>query len=703
MAARAVEIRPAPPVAPPKQQEPQAAPEVVAEVLVTATKRVQSADRLAVAISVIPGEQLRATGAVDPGGTVGQVAGILTTNLGPGRDKLLLRGLSDGAFTGRARSTVGTYLDDTPINYNAPDPDLRLVDVEQVEVIRGPQGALYGAGSLSGVYRIVTRKPDLEDASAALQVMAATTQDGGPSRAIDGYANLPIIRNKIAARLAAYHEVEGGYLDDIKLGRSNVDRTTRDGARLSVAAHPNDTWTVNLAGAFQHLKSDDTHYTSPGLKRRRTAQVAEPHNNNIALAGATIRGTWSWGELVWSTGYVRHDYSSIYDATAVKDVYATGADIAIYDDSTRAKMLVQDLVLTSRGYRRLDWLVGLYGSITTENSSPAIRAKPNDGDLTTVYQNLQKDQIEEIAGYGEASYEVTPVWTVGLGARVFRSRSKIDSDVTSQRFAPRKLTRSVSFSGVSPKISLQGDIGGGDQIYAVASAGYRAGGINSGGALPLPAARETFGKDRLAHYEVGAKLKFLDRRLSLHSAIYYDDWTNIQADQFRASGLPYVANVGDARIAGLETEIALTTDAGLSLKANALVARTKITRANPAFATTITRGLPSTPDISGGVLATYERRLSENVVWRLTGQASYVGRSQVTFNPDLSPKMGGYWRIKMSAGLAAGRWAAQVFITNPGNALGDTFAFGNPFSFSQSRQITPQRPRTVGLELSAAM
>src|SRR5207302_3349176 len=116
---------------------------------------------------------LFATRAVDVRDTAGQLAGVLMTNLGPGRDKLLMRGLSDGAFTGRARSTVSTYLDDAPINYNAPDPDLRLTDVERVETMRGPQGALYGSGALAGVYRIVTNKPDPERFAAGLEVTAA--------------------------------------------------------------------------------------------------------------------------------------------------------------------------------------------------------------------------------------------------------------------------------------------------------------------------------------------------------------------------------------------------------------------------------------------------------------------------------------------------------------------------------------------------
>ena len=202
----AVEISPIPRIEPPKPDPPV----TVTDVLVTATKRVRNARELAVAITTIPRVGLEATGASDAGQAASQFAGVLVTNLGPGRNKLLLRGLSDGAHTGRTRSTVATYLDEIPVNYNAPDPDLRLVDVERLEVARGPQGALFGAGSLSGVYRIVTRKPDLVDFSAEVRATGAITRGGAPSGAVEGHVNVPIEALNLGIRLSAYDEVQGG-------------------------------------------------------------------------------------------------------------------------------------------------------------------------------------------------------------------------------------------------------------------------------------------------------------------------------------------------------------------------------------------------------------------------------------------------------------------------------------------------------------
>ena len=698
LGSRSVQIR----AAEPQVEEEAAIPAVaVSEVLVTATKRVQSTQRLAVAVSVISAEQLAATGAVDPGETAGQLAGVLTTNLGPSRDKLILRGLSDGAFTGRSRSTVGTYLDNTPINYNAPDPDLRLVDVERIEVIRGPQGALYGGGSLSGIYRIVTRKPDLARASAQVSASTSWTQDGAPSAAVEGYANLPLLDGAAGLRVSAYHENQGGYLDDINLRRDNVDRTRRYGGRVSMSFQPDDSWTVDLSATVQHLKSDDTHYTTRSSGLQRANRVAEPHGSSIALVAATVRGSWGWGELVSSTSLVRHKYSSVYDASAVVDLFtANGSKRAVYSDTTRTEMLVQDLVLTSRGAGRFQWLAGLYGSDTSEDSPATLVARGPVGPLATVYRDDRRDRIFELAAYGEAAVEISPGWTVALGGRAFKISGKTSSDVASERFAPRSFERRADFSGVSPKISLQWEAAPGDLVYAVISEGYRAGGINSGGARPLAAARETFAPDRLRNYELGAKLHAFDGRLVTHSALFYDVWKNIQTDQFRPSGIPYTANVGDARVAGIETELTYRWDMGLTVQANVLASQTRIIRANPDYAPQLTGGLPGAPGLSGGVLAIYQRRVWRDLALHVVGEANYVGRSRVTFDPALAPEMGGYVRAKLSVGLSGRRSEAEVFLTNPANALSDTFAYGNPFSFSQVRQVTPQRPRTIGLSFS---
>ncbi|MBS0362780.1 MAG: TonB-dependent receptor [Proteobacteria bacterium] len=671
----------------------------VSELLVTATKRVRDPRQLAVSVTAVSGEQLKEVGANDAASGSAELGGMLSTNLGPGRDKLLLRGISDGAYTGRTRQMVATYIDDLPINYNAPDPDLRLTDVDRVEIVRGPQGTLYGSGSMSGIYRIVTRQPDLQHLAAEARVTGAVTENGGPSEAIDGYGNYPLWRGVAAVRLAAYQEMDGGYLDDTVVNRKDANRTLRYGARLGLLYQPTDALTVDFNAGLQHLRSNDTQYTSPGLGLTRINRILEPHTNDIAYAVGTVKYAWGWAEFTSSTGYVEHAFHSLYDATAVQALFTSFADTSAYSEVAHTDMMVEDAYLTSRGGGRFQWLIGVYGADTGQHTPAQLLAQHSFAPDVEVYGDNRYDRIQELAGYGEASLQIDPAWSVAVGGRAFAIHTHTTSSVVSELFTPRSLDRSTNFSGFSPKVSVQRELGAGNLIYAVMSQGFRPGGVNSGGAVPLPKERETYSPDKLQNYELGVKLDALDHHLSLNSAVFYEIWKDLQTDQFRSSGIPFTTNAGDAHIAGIEFDLAYRFDGGLSLGLNGRYSRSRTANPNPAFLAVLPSSLPGAPSFSGGGVVSYQRLLAGDWLMRLTGETAYIGRSRVAF--DGSFPQGGYVSTRLVAEARHGRYGAQVFMTNPTNAFSDTFAFGNPFNPAQVRQVTPQQPRSVGVTVYA--
>ena len=679
----------------------------LSELRVTARRRVESLDDLPAGVSVVPGEQLGVSGAADVRETAGQLVGVVMTNLGPGRDKLLMRGLSDGAFTGRARSTVATYLDDSPLNYNAPNPDLRLVDIERVEAVRGPQGSLYGSGALSGVYRIVTRKPDLDTFHAAAGATAAWTEGGSPSREIDGMMNLPLVGGRVALRVVGYHDRLGGYVDDVALSLSNVDQTIRSGARAALRIDLDGAWNLDLSGAVQRLRSNDTQYTTPMLgPRRRANRVREDHDNDFAQAAVNLKGMLDQVEVTSTTSWVRHDYGSRYDASSALGLFSPGADEGVYSELARSTSVTQDLLLASRGEHPVGWLVGLFASTARERTPSLLRARTGTpSSLTTVYWEERSDRRSEVAIYGEVSWTFAPGWTVAAGARAYQIRRRTLADITAPTIpgATRKVNRRQRFVNVSPKLSLQYQFPTGALVYGLYSEGYRAGGANSAGIAPFRGQLDTFQADRLRNFEIGAKRRLFAERLSLRAAAFYDIWTDIQSDQFRPSGLPFTANVGDAAIQGIEAEAVWRSGFGLILQANGMIAHPHFTQVNPDFASRLGAYLPGAPRSSAGVSARYDRPITSGLTLRLTADVNYVGRSRLTFDPMLSPTMGGVVMAKLAASVAGDHWTLGVFVTNPANASGDTFAYGNPFSFGQVRQVTPQRPRTIGVRLAAAL
>lgn len=705
--ARTVRLSPLKPPARPQVVARPVAPTAIepvaplAPLIITAGKRPARLGSLPGGVSVIGSPQLQDTGVGETGSVARQTAGFITTNLGAARNKILLRGLSDGTFTGRTQSTVGTYLDDLPVNYNAPDPDLRLIDVERVEVLRGPQGALYGGGSLSGIYRIVTRAPELGAYSASAGATFADTESGSNSYRFEGVVNVPTSAQS-ALRATLYHDVDGGYLDDVNLRLSNVDKTTRRGGRVAWRVERGE-WEVRLGVAGQSVSSKDTQYVTlaPGGPRRAN-QVRETHRNRLGQTSLKISGSGDWGQFESVTGYVAHKFASRYDATlAVTQFAEEGVELGLYDESSRVRMAIQDALYTGPERGRLRWMVGLFAANSIEEGDADLRGR--SANVTrTVYNENRKDLLNEYAVYGEASYDLGAGWKASVGGRRFKTTVHTRSYVLAPSpGTSRDLDREASFSGFSPKVSLQRDLSGGGMIYALTSEGYRAGGFNSGGLVVPAETRRVFRPDHLRNYEIGATLTPFRGRLNLRTALFYDDWRNIQTDQYFSSGLSYTANIGDGRNRGVEIEAAWRATGRLTVSGNALFNEPKLTRIAPGFGIGATASLPGVPDVSFGSLVTYHRPLTAEATLMLTAETGYIGRSRLTFDPRYSPSMGGYYTGKVSAQVMTDRWRAAVFVSNPWNSSSDTFAYGNPFSFGQVRQVTPQRPRTWSLSLSA--
>lgn len=707
-----VSILPAPPAPravtpPPPPSSPVYEPaKAIESVMVTATKRPTRLGAAPGGVSVVGAQRLEDTGAIDTTSISQQAAGFITTNLGAARNKIMLRGLSDGTFTGRTQQTVGTYLDNIPLTYNAPDPDLRLIDVERVEILRGPQGALYGGGSLSGVYRIVSRKPVLNEWSATAMVGAAATESGSPSSRFEGVVNLPLVTDRAALRLTAYDDLDGGYVDDVNLRLSNVDRTTRTGGRAALSVTLNDNWSVIASGARQDLHATDSQYTTPSLGgQRRANQVRETHDNVLQQVAVTVSGVLDWGRFQSSTGYVRHRFASRFDATAaLNGAGDTGIDVGLFDEASKVRILVEDAVLSSPDEGRLRWLLGLYGLASLEDGDGELRARTAFDPSRLIYLEARRDRRREAALYGEASYDLGGGWTASLGGRAFsnavHTTSMVEAPAPGQS---RGLDRKARFTGVSPKFSLQRPVGTDGLIYLLTSEGYRSGGFNSGGLIAPSALRGSFKPDHLRNYEIGASIRPLAGRMLLRTALFHDVWTDIQTDQYLSpSGLSYTANVGDGRNTGLEVEGTLLATSSLTLEANALFNRPRLSKVDDNFASAAQSELPGVPDVSAGAMARYQRDLAAERWLVLTAELEYVGRSRLTFDRRLSPSMGGYVTGRLSATVSTPSWNLAFAVANPANASSDTFAYGNPFSFGQVRQVTPLRPRTWSLDITRA-
>lgn len=703
---RAVDIVPLPrsaPVAPDPPAPPLASTDL-APVVIVATRRPQGVDSLAYPVSALSASVMSEQGVADAADVARLSPSMTVTNLGAGRDKILLRGLSDGPLTGRTQSMVGIYVDDVRITYNAPDPDLRLTDMDQAVVLRGPQGALYGAGSLGGVLHLVTAKPDPGAAAGWMSVSGAATRGGDPSATVEGMVNLPLFDQRGAVRAVAWREQTGGYIDDAAMGLENVNRTVRFGGRLAAQLDLGERWTLAASLIGQAIDSADTQYAldgQPPYTRRNT--LREPHDNDFAMVDVSLTGDLGWARFHGSTALVAHQLDSRYDATAAPPV-AMPPGPAAFDDETGISSLVTEATLMSPDDAAVRWLAGLFYARTRQNLTLTLE-RPGPSPLVAFSED-RHDRLDEAALFGEISLPLGEDIELTLGGRLFAvsgaTKSAIAMPLTAASSSYRGSDRGTGFA---PKMRLGWRHGEGMLLYVEAAEGYRASGINTTGApgqvFGVSGASQPWRRyqgDELWSVEAGGRFRLMDGRLKFNVAAFVARWTNIQSDQLLPSGLPYTANIGDGVNQGLEME-GVYTSGPLVLAANLLINAPELNRANAGFSAHGDLALAAVPDLSGGFSAHYAWSLPGDRLLALDGRLAYVGKANLAFDSSTSPAMGDYVETRLAGTLVADRWSLTLSVTNLADTSGDTFAYGNPFTLRTTSQATPQRPLTVQIGL----
>lgn len=687
----------------PVRQAPAPAPMGLGEVVITAQRYPNLPGRTPYAISVVSADGLERQALTSLHDLTGQVAGMTVTNLGPGRDKVLLRGLSDGAFTGQAQSMVSLYLDEVPITYSAPDPNLRLTDVERVEIMRGPQGTLYGGGSLGGVMRIATRKPDLDRYSASVLTGVGFTQGGGRSGELEAVANLPLIRGRAALRAVIYGETQDGYIANPRLGLSRANDSDQVGMRASLRAMLTPNWTLTLGVTHQSNDNRDTQY---GLRRLgpkiRDSFVREPHDSDFDHASLTVAGEGGWGRVTGAVSRLSHNFGSRYDATAASTLYGLAGVPAAFDEHKSINLTVAEVTYSTPSEYRLHGLVGAFASDGSIGLASSLSALPAHS--PAVYAERRRDEINEEALYGEVTFDATARLSATAGLRWFNYSFDTDSTVT-QPAGQRQVGRSAEATGFSPKLLVTYDVRPGVLVYAQAAEGYRPGGFNTAGRIgQMFDAPETpprrYAADELWNYELGAKFRALDDRLQGRAAVFYATWESVQSDQYLADGTAYTVNIGDGANRGFEVEAAFRLSERLDLRAAGLLNDPEVTTFNAAFSTRKGAALPGVSQASASLGVDYHRDLAAGPTLRLQGQASYVGSSYLTFGADRAHEMGDLVSLRGVASLTTPGWTLSAILDNPLNGHANSFSFGNPYLISRDEIITPPRPRTVSFRFS---
>ena len=678
--------------APRRQERRIAAPvpeaEPLVEIVVVASKRDAALGEFPGQVSILPGEELAFGGVGGTEKITQRIATVSSTYLGSGRNKLFIRGIADSSFTGPTQATVGQYLGDLRLSYNAPDPDLRLSDLERVEVLEGPQGTLYGAGSLGGIIRLVPNTPEIGVTGASAMVGGSLVQHGAAGADANATVNLPLLRDSAALRFTVDAATHGGYIDKPLLGRENVNRTDILGGRAMVRVEAGPDWTVDLIGLGQSNRADDSQYADrDGPPLSRAARVREGAEADFLQGQLVISGRFGEVRFRSTTGATWQDLQERYDATM------PGGPDRLFVQNNDTEMVANETRLWKPLVERFGWLAG---ASFTRNRTQLTREL--GGEQQRASTTGVRNTIDEATVYGEASVRLFENVVATAGARYTRSRIGGEGEDVplAVALAGAEITAKRTETAFLPSASLLAEVMPETSLYLRYQEGFRPGGL----AIEGDFVRQ-FRNDQAATFEFGARHgRPGSGPFELAASLSHTKWRDIQADFIDGSGLPSTANIGDGRVwtASLSGAVELTPE--LRLSGGLTYNDSHVDEPAPMTFTRTTQ-VPNIARFAGRLGFDYSRAIGDDLELTAQGWASYVGRSRLGIGPELGEPQGDYLDSGVTVRIGRERYGLSLGVTNIADVRGNRFALGTPFTIGRE-QITPLQPRTLRLGFDAS-
>jgi outer membrane receptor protein involved in Fe transport len=668
------------------------------------------------------------------------VPGFTVTQDNPGETRLILRGIN----TGSAGSTVATYVDDTPFGASGSlsngailAGDFDTFDVARIEVLRGPQGTLYGSNSLGGVLKFITAAPSTSGFEVRAQAGIEDTRYGELGYLGNAVVNVPLGQT-LAFRASGFYRDTGGYLEAPSRGGRNVNGSKSYGGRASLLFNPAEALSVRLFALLQNIETDSpsTFQADPRTlrpvnpltggfvskaNRARYERIPEFNNIDYRLYSGTIDYDFGFAALTSITSYSEQVRDELGDISTQPTrplanlIYAPTAPNTIglaFESDVEVEKFTQEIRLQSPDNDRFQWLIGAYYtnektaliqeffpfSFATQQLLPTAATLPpafGGGQIDRfVFANISAE-YEEIAGFASATLKFGERFDITAGGRYSHNEQSSTQQVT-QLGAGSPQAGDSSEGVFTYSVSPRFEINDRTSLYARVAKGYRPGGptfIPPGAGPDFP--RE-FNSDTLVSYEIGLRAQTADRSFSIDGSIYYIDWDDIlilSTANSAAGPVGVNSNGGRARVKGAELTATMRPTRGFSIVTNfAYVdAELRDDTVPPGGGLNLTGGLagdqlPYTPKVSFNVSADYEWSLAPNVDAFLGGNVRLVGDQTAGFSAAYRAAFGdriridGYETIDLRAGVNFGRFTAQVFARNLFDAYGVVSAGGFPFS-----------------------
>lgn len=692
---------------------------VLGDIIVTAQKREERASEPPLSLSVLTGEALQATGATQLADFAATVPGLSFTTNGVGQGQINLRGVTTGLNVG---STVGIYVDEVPYGSSTSFAgaaqlalDVGLFDLDRVEVLRGPQGTLYGASTMGGLLKYVTQRPDPSRFSGGLRGGVSTTAHGGIGYDLAGAVNTPFAGDTAALRLNGFYTRDGGFVDNRQTGEEDVNQSDVYGGRADVVFNPTDALSIRLTGFAQEIRRDGsgsvdfvgaTNEPVDGEYDQR--RFAEPFDQSFRLASAVVDYDFGPMQLTSVTSYQTSDADYVTDVSALYVPLLGGFGLSL--GSTLLVKAVETEKFTQEArlagsVGAFDWIVG--GFYTREDSFQLQTLPATDPTGAPFPLNLLTAELpslyEEVAAFGTVTWHVTDRLDLSGGLRYATNDQTYEQNASGLLGGPapkRSSDETVTTYLANARYRLTDR----SIAYLRYATGYRPGGPNMVLNDPVtgdPLAPPTFAADSLDSYEAGYKASTADGRFSIDAGVYYIDWQDLQIVALR-NGVGVVANASSAAIKGAELTITTRPTAALSLVAAVSLLDAQLDADSPDLGGLKGDSLPDSPDLTLAVSADYGFTLGGYDA-DLGGTVRYVDDRVSSFDMSAgTPQhtLPDYTTVDLRAGIDFSGFRAQLYVRNLFDTFGELSA---QTSFSVAGgpiQITPLRPRTVGLTVT---
>ena len=717
------------------------------EIVVTAQKRSESVQKVPLSISVFTSQELEKRGVQSVYDLSRIAPSLAVVSSGPGENNLIIRGISS---TAGSAATVGYYLDDTPIaaSSNAAllstrgviDPS--MLDVSRIEVLRGPQGTLYGSSSMGGTVRYITNQPNLQKIEGKVGTDLSGTEHGGFNWGVNGVINAPIVKDVLAVRIAAYARRDDGFIDRYPIDptnylaadttaprQHNVNTYETQGVRAALLYKPTDTLSIEPSILYQHTKlgSPFTFDAVPGSLQNpiQARDVAETNTQKSWIANLTIKQQLGSVEITSSSSYFHRDVELVDDSSKVVAYYFSTPKVepvAMYG-AYHNKEFTQELRAATSFKGPFQLIVGgFFHDVTAPLASsipfPSAYTYTNTAPFSsfqTIYAGTRNARLKEYAAFGEASFQLSSTLSARAGLRVFQVDQSFTQTGDGLFNGGYSTVSSESHDhGATPKFSLQWQATRDKMLYATVSEGYRPGGPNN----PAPAnvcgtevaglglsqsQLTSYGADHLWNYEVGAKTSWFDRHLTVNGSLYYIDWNRVQQQIVLQCGFNITANFGKAVSKGGELEVELHPTHAITLSSG--FGYTDATLSNDVPGTAAKSGdhLLDTPKWTANAAAEYRDHVGETYDGFVRVDFSYLGPANFLYDTT-SPfyRRNGFSIFNARVGLnpAKGPWEAALYVNNLFNKAGETdLPTAISADLPTTRRVALTQPRTMGVTL----